>query len=235
MHSYIISGGSFEERNNLITKFCGEWNIALSDSIHITVQEDKSSIGIDDIRLLTHTLSLSPRYSPYVIGVIDHAESLTEEAQNALLKTLEEPPPKARIFLSTPTYSSLLPTIISRCQMIQTALRVTLSESKRNEIIEMILSLQSKSPGEIIHSMEQYIDKKDKGVHFFETLLFALHDMLHLELQEKAHHPAHTMNGQKLHALIRNTIQAQKLLSAHVRTELVFDNYFLPEPLLDKA
>jgi len=82
----------------------------------IRITHDKASIGIDDIRIqLNNDIQIKPYSSPYKIYIIDEAEKLTEQAQNALLKTIEEPPKYGIILLLTNNLNSLLPTILSRC------------------------------------------------------------------------------------------------------------------------
>ncbi len=81
----------------------------------IRVIHEKTSIGVDDIRLqVNNDIQIKPYHSPYKIYLIDDAEKLTEAAQNALLKTLEEPPEYAVILLLVSNISLILPTIISR-------------------------------------------------------------------------------------------------------------------------
>jgi DNA polymerase-3 subunit delta' len=82
----------------------------------IRVTHEKASIGIDDIRIqVNNDIQIKPYSSPYKIYIIDEAEKLTEQAQNALLKTIEEPPKYAIIILLTNNLNSLLQTILSRC------------------------------------------------------------------------------------------------------------------------
>lgn len=82
----------------------------------IRVTHDKQSIGVDDIRLqINNDIQIKPYSSPYKVYIIDEAEKLTEQAQNALLKTIEEPPSYAVILLLTNNINILLPTILSRC------------------------------------------------------------------------------------------------------------------------
>jgi len=82
----------------------------------IRITHEKASIGIDDIRIqLNNDIQIKPYSSPYKIYIIDEAEKLTEQAQNALLKTIEEPPQYGIILLLTNNLNSLLPTILSRC------------------------------------------------------------------------------------------------------------------------
>lgn len=84
---------------------------------------DKKSIGIGQIQALAQQLHLkAAKKSTRRLVFIEDAHTMTTEAQNALLKTLEEPPPGILIILSTPTYTDLLPTIRSRCQLLNFSL-----------------------------------------------------------------------------------------------------------------
>ncbi len=81
----------------------------------IWVTHEKASIGVDDIRIQVNgDMQVKPYDSPYKIYIIDDAQKLTEQAQNALLKTMEEPPEYALILLLVSNISSILPTILSR-------------------------------------------------------------------------------------------------------------------------
>ncbi len=85
------------------------------DIIYVT-HEKPNSIGIEDIReQLISDVAIKPYTGPYKIYIVDEAEKLTVQAQNALLKTIEEPPSYAVILLLVNNGGSLLPTIASRC------------------------------------------------------------------------------------------------------------------------
>lgn len=89
------------------------------DIIRIT-HEKPGSIGVDDIRRqINDDIGVKPYSSPYKIYIVPQADLMTEEAQNALLKTLEEPPKYAVIFLLTENADVLLSTIRSRCVMLK--------------------------------------------------------------------------------------------------------------------
>lgn len=78
--------------------------------------EKQASIGVEDIRTqLNNDIAIKPYSSKYKIYIIDEAEKLTPQAQNALLKTIEEPPAYGIIMLLTSSVDALLPTIRSRC------------------------------------------------------------------------------------------------------------------------
>ncbi len=78
----------------------------------------KKSLGIDEIRTLIAAAALQPQEGRSSIFVLPNAESLTIEAANALLKTLEEPAPHTIIFLTVSNDQLLPATIVSRCQVL---------------------------------------------------------------------------------------------------------------------
>lgn len=81
----------------------------------IWVKHEKASIGVDDIRSQVNAdIQIKPYNSRYKIYIIEDADKLTEQAQNALLKTMEEPPAYAILMLLTKSISMMLPTILSR-------------------------------------------------------------------------------------------------------------------------
>lgn len=85
------------------------------DVQHLAVPDGATAITIDQIRGLQHWLSLTPFHGPRKVAILDGADTMQEPAANALLKTLEEPPPPA-VFLVTAAHEGrVLPTIVSRC------------------------------------------------------------------------------------------------------------------------
>ena len=75
-----------------------------------------SNRGIDDVRDLREKVNLAPALGPYKVYIIDEAHGLTPDAFNALLKTLEEPPPHAVFVLCTTDVQKMPLTVIGRCQ-----------------------------------------------------------------------------------------------------------------------
>lgn len=92
---------------------------AISSFDTLTLGENGNAIKIEQIRDLKQTLSLKPLNGTKKATIIYAAQNLTSEAQNALLKTLEEPPEDTVIFLCTPNENLLLPTIMSRCEIVR--------------------------------------------------------------------------------------------------------------------
>ena len=138
-HAYILTGEAGMGRKSLAHAFalallcekgkaepcmeCHACKQVLSgshpDLIHVT-HEKPNSIGVDDIReQINDTIMVRPYSSYYKIYIVDEAEKMTQQAQNALLKTIEEPPSYAIIILLTTNQEAFLPTILSRCVQLK--------------------------------------------------------------------------------------------------------------------
>lgn len=91
-------------------------DIISSRSMDVLEIDGASNRGIDDIRQINETIGYAPASGKYKIYIIDEVHMLTKEAFNALLKTLEEPPPNVKFFFATTEPHKVLATIVSRCQ-----------------------------------------------------------------------------------------------------------------------
>jgi len=90
--------------------------IAVGNDTDVLEIDGASNRGIDDVRELRERVRFAPGHSPYKIYIIDEVHMLTTEAFNALLKTLEEPPPHVVFVFATTRLDKVPPTIVSRCQ-----------------------------------------------------------------------------------------------------------------------
>lgn len=138
-HAYILTGEAGMGRKSLANAFaltllcekgksepcmeCHACKQVLSgnhpDLIYVT-HEKPASIGVDDIReQINDTVMVRPYSSYYKVYIVDEAEKMTQQAQNALLKTIEEPPSYAIIILLTTNQEAFLPTILSRCVQLK--------------------------------------------------------------------------------------------------------------------
>lgn len=86
------------------------------DLLNLALEEDSSSIKIEQIRSLINALNLTAGFNGWRIAIIEHAASMTDNAANALLKTLEEPGARTLLLLLVDTRKALPATIYSRCQ-----------------------------------------------------------------------------------------------------------------------
>ena len=86
------------------------------NSLDVIEIDGASNNGVDDVRELRDNVRYAPAKGHYKIYIIDEVHMLTKEAFNALLKTLEEPPPHVKFIFATTEPQKVLPTILSRCQ-----------------------------------------------------------------------------------------------------------------------
>ncbi len=97
---------------DLLTVACPEGKRELPIELMVGDRENRGQAG------LCHAFSLRPMLAERKIAVIDDVDCFNPESGNALLKTLEEPPPGGMLFLITPNIGAILPTIRSRCQPV---------------------------------------------------------------------------------------------------------------------
>lgn len=104
--------------HNLMSRVLGEQAGFNSDLHILKPEEGKKMISIEQARQFIKDLSLGSFLNSYKIGIIKEADSLTAEAQSAILKTLEEPKDEVVIILLSQSEENLLPTILSRSQKL---------------------------------------------------------------------------------------------------------------------
>ncbi|TCL00038.1 DNA polymerase-3 subunit delta' [Natranaerovirga hydrolytica] len=138
-HAYIISGPKGMGKKliaNVISKTlqcekgeeepcnactsCKQYDSNNNPDVKFVHATKTKSIGVDDIReQVNKDIHIKPYSYKNKIYIIDEADTLTEQAQNALLKTIEEPPEYGIIFLLVNHTNNMLPTILSRCVVLQ--------------------------------------------------------------------------------------------------------------------
>jgi len=119
--STIIIGKNKENREGKILELISDPKFSLKGNPDLLVIErvkNKKSIGIEEVREIGKFLKILPISHTQKIVLIKESNVLTPEAQNSLLKILDEPPEYARILLEAESSEIFLATIISRCQTI---------------------------------------------------------------------------------------------------------------------
>ena len=98
---------------------CRQFNSGNHPDVYRITRENKQSIGVDQIRSMLESIQLKPYESARKVFIIEEAHTMTVQAQNALLKTLEEPPGFSVLILLAEKPQGLLPTVLSRCQLFR--------------------------------------------------------------------------------------------------------------------
>lgn len=213
MHAYIIVDnpeGCLTER----TKLCETWRVSRYDLVLLDTPEQ--SIGIALVRQFHSQLILQPYNSPLLVGVIVKAERLTIEAQNALLKLLEEPPLQVKLLLETEVPFTLLPTILSRCHIINLSPSVDISNNHQEEYFRREFDeVRALSPGQRMAYIDKQNITKDDVSQWISERINALQALL-------KSHP-----GVVITHNIRVCIAAQRRLAANVNHKLVLDMLLL--------
>jgi len=142
----LITGSNEKNRKqnalDLASKYSGKFDINFFDTYE--------SAAIGELRIAIGKIHRKPYESPYQTLVIFEANNLSIEAQNSLLKTLEEPPAKTVLILTSPTKESLLTTITSRCNLIE------LTTEKRILPKAKIESFFNKKPLDQFRSLDSF-------------------------------------------------------------------------------
>lgn len=156
-HAYIIEGSKLSGRDEFVQNIaaallcekavemrelvpCGKCPSCIKaatknhpDIIHV-MHAKPTVLSVNEIReQVVSDISIKPYYGPYKIYIIYDAQLMNENAQNALLKTIEEPEPYGIIFLLTDNEDSFLQTIRSRC------IRLSMDAVPRNDVAEALL------------------------------------------------------------------------------------------------
>lgn len=126
-------------------------------SFNIFELDAASNNKADDIRDLIEKVRIPPQKGKYKVYIIDEVHMLSKHAENAFLKTLEEPPPYVVFILATTEKNKILPTIISRCQIYD------FNRIKKVEIVEFLNQICEKENIEFESAALSLIAKKSDG------------------------------------------------------------------------
>ena len=139
-HAYIFSGEKGSGKMMLAEAFatmlqcenptddaCGQCHSCIQasthdnpDIIYVTREDGKSNMTVDLVReRIVNDVDIKPYSYKYKIYIVDEAEKMNKQAQNAILKTIEEPPEYVIIILLTSNHNAFLQTILSRCVLVQ--------------------------------------------------------------------------------------------------------------------
>lgn len=241
MHSFLIVGGDQKEREEKAKKLAKD-----THPIDTVTLSPDPSIGIENIRELKKTFSLKPIKSKQKAAFIIEAQNMTIPAQNALLKTLEEPPGESLLILTAPNSDLLLLTISSRCQVINLASspKIELNEEDfafQWQILEKILK---GGIGERLLLSEEIVKNRQEAIDWLRTqvllwrqvLLFSnnctgiIPNDLKGNSAKKIQTIAGNLSSKQILENLKSIEQTKKMLEQNAHVRLAIDNLLLEYP-----
>ncbi len=156
MNSNILISENLEKRIDEIQKILSKLEINQNhpDLLYLN---DEETLGVEAAKKIRQFLSLKPFQAKGRVVVLESAQNLTIDAQNSLLKTLEEPPSESSIILGADSDTKLLPTIISRCEIIRVQVTENRVQDKKDfkSAIEHLVEASIEERFEFIEKLEE--------------------------------------------------------------------------------
>lgn len=175
MIARLLISPQLEVRIKKIQEILGQEKLSLPHP-DILYFPDDQKLGVAEAKMIRAHLSLKPYSAQGRAVVLESAHNLTQEAQNALLKTLEEPPENTILLLGSSLQHSLLPTILSRCQIDYLNKGVD-NHSNLLKFFEDIGGLQAAS----LEKRFEYIERLGDKEEFLKVLVTYFRDKLKKE------------------------------------------------------
>jgi len=269
-HAYILSGNSLEELQRAALHLgqrvnCLEQEPALrpcgccancrrllqgiySDWFAVEPQGASRTILIQQIRRLQIEISGKPMEGRMKVVLLQEAHRMNEQSQNCLLKTLEEPPDNTLLLLLTDKPEALLPTILSRCQLLSVEGDQGLPAVEDFELVGQVLKNINQLGYEGVFDMAAFVDKsrKKRLPDFFDAFEMMLRDGMLCALGNQQRPQASSSQQTELGTLcltpkglsLQGTASAcrrgleilwhsEYLLQRNVSTALILENFFL--------
>ncbi|OGH18638.1 MAG: hypothetical protein A3F31_01575 [Candidatus Levybacteria bacterium RIFCSPHIGHO2_12_FULL_38_12] len=208
MQSILVVSKSKIKREEYVKNLCNKLSISAFD---ITKIESETTIGIEDVRNIQKNLLLKPATGKSKAIIFNNADSLTLQAQNSLLKILEEPPDHTVIILQVSSKQQTLPTILSRCKIFELKNKPSeISDNELTQYLDILLSLLSYNIGLRLKLAQDISKTKDASFAWIETMILVIRIKMFELISEN---PSSPLLSQYLNILL-SLSKAYKILSS---------------------
>ena len=210
MQSILIVGNKDKTKEET-ERIIAENSISKFD---INLIESEKTVGIAQTRLLQKNIFLTPNSGAKKAVILESFFGITIDAQNSLLKILEEPPEDTIIMILVSSLDFVLPTIISRCKIINLSKVSKLSEKENQDILEVFEDLKKDRISNALLIAQDYSKDKDEALTFLENLILTLDK----NLENNKNSGKILKDLQKTYTIIKTT---------NVNIRLALENLFL--------
>lgn len=223
MNSFIISSKDEQKGVEKALKICKEFKIDKFDITIIEHNDDEKlkAIGIEEIREIQKRIFLKPLKSDFKSVIIKNSQNLTIPAQNALLKILEEPPLTTLIILLATNRDILLPTVISRCNILEIHQEnLALSEKEVEKNIKIVKLLANSNVAGRLKIAGDVSKSKEDALNWLKDAIFSLRkETINTINSSETSESIQILNSlQKTHSIISTT---------NVNPRFAIENLFL--------
>ena len=234
MQSFLITGGNEEKRLKKAEELIGLKISSLENNPDfILLRAKESSIGIEEIRNLQKKIALKPFSDSQKICLILEAQNLTLEAQNSFLKILEEPPKDTQILLSLPEASLLIPTVVSRCQLINLSRTIEqIEDEEKEKLADFFIKIISLNSGERLAEIEkeEFLKDRSLAINLMDKLTLLIRTAILGKYFTSKNQSFGLSNFQYLNVL-RLLNKTKFCLSSNCNIRLTVENFLLDLPI----
>lgn len=218
MHSFLIIGADQEQRREKALVFAKIHNISQFDQLVVQPIKESNSIGINQVRELKAKILLKPLNSTFKLALLFNFEKATQEAQNALLKTLEEPPADTIIVLTASNKDLLLPTVVSRCSLIQlSTINYQLSTAELSVLSSQFSALFNGGVGDKLVLAQEVSKNKEEVISWLKKMILFTRQKL-IDNLSLSQYLNLLISLQKSHVVLSTT---------NISPRFVLENFFL--------
>jgi len=221
MNTFIIISENKSDIDDFVDSLIVKNRIS---KINITEILPEPSIGIAEIRKVKKSLNLKPYGGGKRLIILREMDKATTEAQNALLKVLEEPPVNNIIVLSCLNSNNILPTVLSRCQKVSLVQTVKQNIKSISDIENIFIKLIYSSPGDRIIISQDYSNTKEQSLEFTDNLLSLLSTFI------TSNKYISRISIKEIADIIRKINKARILIEKNVNYKLTLDILLLGFP-----
>lgn len=215
MHAFLIISKNEKTASDYANGLCGKEKI---DPIDRDIQAYEKAMGIEEVRNIKKKILLKPFRGKTKAVIIQAYASITQEAQNALLKVLEEPPANTIIVIIASKKELFLPTIISRCKIVELKQdKINLADediSKFNDLLDVLFNGKI---GDKLKAAQDITKSKEETMLFLEKMSIFVRTRLIENYNDSKYFNLLSLL-QKTHSVIKST---------NVNQRIALENLFL--------